>query len=70
MVLSCRGSILNYLDSYQEKYFDGLVQGVLTVELQVHTWPMDTTSYQNKLEILIRNYKTKEGSEIAFLNTI
>ena len=30
---------------------------------------MDTTSYQNKLEICILNFKKKGRYEIAFLNT-
>ena len=30
---------------------------------------MDTTSYQNKLEICILNFKKKGRSEIALLNT-
>ena len=32
-------------------------------------WPMNTTSYQNRLEICTLNFKTKGRSEIAFLNT-
>ena len=33
------------------------------------SWPRDTTSYQNKLELFILKFKKKGLSEIAFLNT-